>query len=136
MTSLVLQITLVAIGGALGGIGRVWLSERVAQMRGERFPWGTLAVNVSGAAIIGVVAALILEPDRGPGVDDALWLALIIGVLGSYTTVSSFSLQTMALLRSGDHLRALTNIAASVGLCLAAISACWFATSMLVGLFA
>lgn len=133
MTSIVLQITLVAIGGALGGIGRVWLSERVAQMRGERFPLGTLAVNVSGAAMIGVVAALMLETGA---THDTLWLALIIGVLGSYTTVSSFSLQTMALLRSGDHLRALANIAASLGLCLAAISACWFATSKLVGLFA
>jgi fluoride exporter len=132
VTSLLFQITLVAIGGALGGIGRVWLGERVARRHGERFPWGTLAVNVSGAAAIGVLAALILEPGRGPILDDPLWLALVVGVLGSYTTVSSFSLQTLALLRSGDHARALGNVVASTGLCLAAVSMSFFATNILL----
>jgi len=135
LTSYALQIVLVAIGGALGGIGRVWLGERVARRHGEFFPWGTLAVNVSGASAIGVLAALMLEPGGGPS-DDALWLALIIGVLGSYTTVSSFSLQTIALLRSGGHGRAFANIAASTGLCLAAVSACYFGTSILLRVFA
>jgi fluoride exporter len=130
--SLAFQIALVAIGGALGGIGRVWLGERVARRHGERFPWGTLAVNVSGAAAIGVLAALILEPGRGPISDDSLWLALIIGVLGSYTTVSSFSLQTLALLRAREPLRALANVAASTGLCLAAVSVSYFATNILL----
>lgn len=136
MTSLVLQITLVAIGGALGGIGRVWLSEYVTRRRDDSFPWGTLAVNVSGAAAIGVLAALMLETGEGLATDDDLWLALIVGVLGSYTTVSSFSLQTLALLRSGDCKRALANIAASMGLCFVAAGVCYFATSILVGLFA
>jgi fluoride exporter len=131
VSPLVFQIALVAIGGALGGIGRVWLAERVQRKHGERFPWGTLAVNVSGAAAIGVLAALILEPGRVP-VDDTLWLALIIGVLGSYTTVSSFSLQTLALLRSGDHVQAVVNVVASTGLCLAAVSVSYFATSILL----
>ena len=135
MSAIVLQIALVALGGALGGIGRVWLSERVTRLRDDGFPWGTLAVNVSGAGAIGVLAALLLEPGSGAVVDDPLWLALGVGVLGSYTTVSSFSLQTLALLRSGDHVRAIANIAASAGLCLAAVSAFWFATRSLIGLY-
>ena len=136
MSPIVLQIVLVAIGGALGGIGRVWLSERVARMHGERFPWGTLAVNVSGAAAIGVLAAIMIEPDGGHLTDDTLWLALVVGVLGSYTTVSSFSLQTLALLRAREPLRALANIAASTGRGLAAASAGYFAASILVRLVA
>jgi fluoride exporter len=131
-----LQIALVAIGGALGGIGRVWLAERVTQLRGDAFPWGTLAVNVSGAGAIGVLAAVMLEPEGGFAIDQTLWLALVVGVLGSYTTVSSFSLQTLVLLREGERLRALANIAASVGLCLAAAGVCYFATNILLRLAA
>lgn len=134
MSHLVLQIALVAIGGALGGIGRVWLSERVTRLRGGRFPWGTLLVNVSGAAAIGVLAAFLIAPDGSLANGETLRLALIVGVLGSYTTVSSFSLQTLVLLQAGEPLRALANIAASTGFALAAVSAGYFAASMIMRL--
>lgn len=126
MTAGALHILIVAAAGVLGGIARFWVSGLVARRIGERFPWGTLAVNTTGAAGIGMLAALL--PAFGAGGDGvlALWLALAVGVLGSYTTVSSFSLQTLALIRESALLRALLNIVGSLGLCLAATTAGYF----------
>src|SRR2546421_12830811 len=93
----------VAIGGALGTVGRFWLSGAIAQKFGETFPAGTLLVNISGSLIIGFFAAL-----TGP--DGRIWLTprfrqfFLIGVLGGYTTFFSFSLQTLALARAGEWL--------------------------------
>lgn len=126
------QIGLVALGGALGGIGRHAVSGLVARRWGEAFPWGTLAVNVSGAVLIGVLAGLILDPDRAVR-HPSLWLGLVTGMLGSYTTVSSFSLQTLALLRGGETGRALANVALSLGLCLGAAGLALAATLAAVG---
>lgn len=106
---------IVGLGGALGGIARFWVSGVVARWVGETFPWGTLVVNVSGSFTIGLLATLL--PSAG---DARLWLALVVGILGSYTTVSSFSLQTLALARDGEWLHAGLNILASVVLCLGA----------------
>ena len=116
-------IVLVALGGGLGAVARFWLSGLIARRFGEAFALGTLVVNVSGAAAIGMLAALLLAEGgvaltRGPA-----WEALVIGFLGSYTTVSSFSLQTLALARQGQAGRALANIALSLVLCLAAAAA-------------
>jgi len=107
----------VAAGSAAGGMARHWLSGAVARRIGETFPWGTLAVNASGAFAIGLVAALVAGGSPY-AVRDETWLLGVVGFLGSYTTVSSFSLQTLALLREGETGRAAGNIAASVGLCL------------------
>ena len=115
-----LNILLVAAGGGLGGMARFWVSGVVGRRYGETFPWGTLVVNVSGAASIGVLGALVLDPGPQPAGQETLWAGLAIGVLGSYTTVSSFSLQTLALMRSGEPLRAALNVLASVLLCLSA----------------
>lgn len=109
----------VALGSAFGGVARHWLSGLVGRRLGEAFPWGTFTVNVSGAFGIGIFAALL--PDNHLGTDRGVaWLLGVIGFLGSYTTVSSFSLQTLALLRSGRHNPALGNIALSTACCLAA----------------
>jgi CrcB protein len=107
---------LVGIGGAVGAVARFWLSGWVGRRFGETFPWGTLAVNVSGCLAIGLAAGLL----HGPGLASDLWAALVIGVIGSYTTVSSFSLQTINLMRGGEWRHAAGNIAASIFLCLAA----------------
>src|SRR4026207_333605 len=88
----------VAVGGALGTVGRFWLSGAIAQKFGETFPFGTLLVNISGSLIIGFFAAL-----TGP--DGRIWSRptvrqfFMIGVLGGYTTFSSFSSQTLAFAR-------------------------------------
>jgi CrcB protein len=115
-----MEIILVALGGSLGASARFWLSGFVARRVGETFPWGTLVVNVSGAVVIGLLAARFLTPE---GIADPwreTWLLLVTGVLGSYTTVSSFSLQTLALARAGESGRAVLNVMASLGLCLSA----------------
>ncbi len=116
----VLQLLAVAVGGAIGGGARFWVSGVVARRYGETFPWGTLIVNVSGASVIGVLAAFLLAPGNHAVNHAHVWAGFVTGILGSYTTVSSFSLQTLALLRAGETGRALGNIAASLALCLLA----------------
>jgi fluoride exporter len=112
-------LLVIALGGFLGGLARYWLSGVVGRAVGESFPWGTMAVNVSGALCIGALSALLPVGDAD-GLTVWLWVALVVGVLGSYTTVSSFSLQTLALLREGDARRAAANVILSVILCLGA----------------
>ena len=107
----------VAIGGALGSVGRYWLSGVVASRVGETFPWGTLVVNLSGSFIIGLLAALT-EPEGRLLASPGFRLFLMIGVCGGYTTFSSFSLQTLNLLRDGEWLYAGGNVLLSVILCL------------------
>ncbi|WP_101341844.1 fluoride efflux transporter CrcB (plasmid) [Cereibacter azotoformans] len=114
------QLGLVALGGALGGTLRYAISGLVARRWGESFPWGTLVVNVTGAGLIGALAALVVVPGDHAVLRPSLWLVFVTGVLGSYTTVSSFSLQTLALLRQGETGRGLANVAGSVGLCVGA----------------
>ncbi len=129
-------LLLVCLGGALGGMARFWISGMVARRFGETFPWGTLTVNVSGAACIGALAALLLEPGRPAGATVPLWAVLVVGGLGSYTTVSSFSLQTLSLARNGEPLRAALNVVGSLVLGLAAAAAGYFATFALLALVA
>jgi fluoride exporter len=115
-----IEMLLVALGGALGACARFWLSGLVARRLGETFPWGTLVVNVSGALVIGLLAARFLTAEGIAPPWRETWLLLVTGLLGSYTTVSSFSLQTLALARAGQPVRAALNVLASLGLCLCA----------------
>nr|WP_207018326.1 fluoride efflux transporter CrcB [Roseococcus suduntuyensis] len=115
-----MDLLLIALGGALGACARFWLSGVIARSVGETFPWGTLVVNVTGAAVIGLLAAAFLVPEGIVEGWRETWLLLVVGTLGSYTTVSSFSLQTLALARAGQGGRAAWNVMASLGLCLAA----------------
>lgn len=123
MTAGALHILVVAAAGVIGGIARFWVSGYVARRIGERFPWGTLVVNTTGALGIGVLAALLPASGADAASNLTLWLALAVGILGSYTTVSSFSLQTLALIRESELLHAFLNVAGSLGLCLAAAAA-------------
>lgn len=107
----------VALGSAVGGAGRYWCSGLVASRIGETFPWGTMAVNVVGSFAIGLFAVL-----SGP---DSRWLVaaearqfVMLGVLGGFTTFSSFSLQTLGLLQDGEWLPAVGNVVGSVFLCM------------------
>ncbi len=113
-----LQILLVFFGGALGAAGRHWVSGLVARRAGETFPWGTLVVNVSGALALGLLAGAVLAV--GTPAESYAWSFLAVGVLGSYTTVSSFSLQTLELIRGGEGGQAFWNVILSFVLCLAA----------------
>lgn len=110
----------VALGSALGGTARFFVSGVVGRRVGETFPWGTIVVNVTGAFTIGIIAAAAVRDV--PFLVPEPWHFLVVGILGSYTTVSSFSLQTLALARDGDYFRAAGNILLSVFLCLSAIA--------------
>ena len=111
----------IAIGSALGGIARYWFSGVVARLIGETFPWGTMVINVSGAFLIGICGALAAE-HAYPFASADPWLFAVTGFLGCYTTVSSFSLQTLSLARDGETRRAIANIVFSVSLCLIAVT--------------
>jgi fluoride exporter len=110
----------VLFGSALGGVGRYALSGFIARRIGEIFPWGTLLVNISGAFVIGIAAAVVAAGGALPG-DLTIRQLVMVGLCGGYTTYSSFSLQTLNLARVGDWRRALCNIVASVVLCLIAV---------------
>ena len=108
----------IMIGSALGGCARYFISGVIARRLGETFPWGTMTINVSGAFLIGMFGALATHPAFAAPTP---LLFAVTGFLGCYTTVSSFSLQTLTLARS-EPMQALGNIVFSVGLCLAAVS--------------
>lgn len=110
----------IAAGGALGSVARFALSGLVAQHYGETFPWGTLLVNVLGCFVIGFFATLT-APDGRLLVGASGRHFFMTGVLGGFTTFSSFSLQTLNLVRDGDWARAAANIGGSVVLCLLAV---------------
>jgi CrcB protein len=110
----------IAIGSAIGGVSRFWCSGVAARLFGETFPWGTLIVNVSGSLLIGIIAALT-GPDGRIFISSTARLALMAGFCGGYTTFSSFSLQTLALLQDGEWWLAGANIVLSVVACLLAV---------------
>jgi CrcB protein len=110
----------IGLGSALGGMARYWCSGFVADRIGETFPWGTLLVNVVGSFIIGFFATLT-APDGRLLVGSTARQFVMVGILGGYTTFSSFSLQTLNLARDGEWLRAGANIVLSVVLCLVAV---------------
>lgn len=111
----------IVVGSMLGGCARYFLSGAVARRLGETFPWGTMTINVTGAFLIGIFGALATHPGSMFAAPNP-WLFAVTGFLGCYTTVSSFSLQTLSLARGGEPMHALGNVVASVGLCLAAVS--------------
>ncbi len=125
---------LVFVGAAFGGMARFAVSEASARWLGERFPWGTLLVNLSGALALGFVVGMV----QG-GAEDVIaphgvaWQLVGLGFLGSYTTVSSFSLQTLALAHERRWRPVLGNVIASFGGCLAAAAAGLLAGALLAG---
>jgi CrcB protein len=118
----VLAYLWVGIGSALGGMARYWCSGLVAERWGETFPWGTILVNIVGSFVIGLVATLT-GPDGRVLVPSDARTFIMAGLCGGFTTFSSFSLQTLNLVRDGDWARAAANVGLSVVLCLAAVTA-------------
>lgn len=110
----------VMAGGALGTLAR-YLVSVLAQPISRDLPWGTIIINVSGSFLIGFFGTLTLAHGKYP-VSENLRLFVMIGICGGYTTFSSFSLQTLDLLRNGAIVRAVINITASVALCVVAVA--------------
>lgn len=111
----------VALGGALGSVARYAISGIAVRWLGAGFPYGTLLVNVTGSFTIGLLGALVAADGR-PSLGADARAFLLVGVLGGFTTFSSFSLETLNLARSGAVGPAILNVAGSVALCLAAVS--------------
>lgn len=110
----------VGLGGAFGSIVRFWLSGLILRHFNDAFPLGTLVINVSGSFLIGLLVVLT-GPDGRVAVSPSVRDGLLIGILGGYTTFSSFSLQTLNLARAGDWTRAGLNVVLSVVACLFAV---------------
>ena len=111
----------VTIGSALGGLLRYAIT-RLTLTQSIAFPYGTIFINVLGSFVIGYFGTLTLQSGRYP-VSDNVRLFVMVGICGGFTTFSSFSLQTLDLLRSGAWGRALANVILSVVLCVAAVAA-------------
>lgn len=112
---------IVMAGGALGTLARYVVSVLALPISG-RLPWGTIIINITGSLVIGFFGTLTLATGRHPAPEN-LRLFVMIGLCGGYTTFSSFSLQTLDLMRTGAMGRAAINVAASVVLCVAAVAA-------------
>jgi len=112
------SLILIATGGAIGAVLRYGASIGVYSLLGKGFPYGTLFVNVSGSLLMGLLSVLMLERfNIGPE-----WrAAVLVGLLGSFTTFSTFSIETLNLLEQGDLMRATMNMVLSVLVCLVAV---------------
>jgi fluoride exporter len=116
----------VAIGGALGSVARFWVSGLISEKFGTTFPWGTLTINVMGSFLIGIIGALAIPEGRMDSQSRQFATQfLMIGICGGYTTFSSFSLQTLNLLRDREWLYAGGNVILSVVLCMIAVWLGW-----------
>lgn len=114
------MVLAVALGGALGAVARYGLVEAATRLFGAGFPWGTLAVNVVGSVAMGLLIelmALLWSP--GP----ELRAFLVVGVLGAFTTFSTFSLDVVVLTQRGEALAAAAYVAASLALCIGGLIA-------------
>ncbi len=108
-----IQIILsVAIGGAVGAVSRLSITQLLGLWIGRGFPWGTLAVNLLGSFVIGYLVGIWSQGDHGPSA--AMRAAIIVGFLGAFTTMSSFSLDSWELLQRGDWFKAFSYMGITV----------------------
>jgi len=106
-----MTLIFIAIGGSVGAVARYLVDARVSTLTGGGFPWGTFAINVSGSFLVGLLFALITERAALP----AEWRGpLMIGFLGSYTTFSTWALESWRMVEDGAWLLAAGNLAGAV----------------------
>ncbi len=111
------QVLAIAAGGAIGSLLRYWVSSGTHAVLGRGFPYGTLTVNILGSLLMGFLYIWLLDRvAAGP----VLRAFLLIGVLGGFTTFSSFSIESLNLIEAGQMLKALINVLLSVTVCIAA----------------
>jgi len=126
----VAKLLWICLGGAIGTGARYGLAGWVQRQAGTAFPWGTLSVNVLGSFLLGA----IMEAGIAGGLlSPTLRLALTTGVMGGFTTYSTFNYETLEYLRDGAWALAAANVAATVGICLFAGIAGWAAGRWAIG---
>jgi CrcB protein len=109
------MILLVALGGAVGSIARYLMASRIQTATGWQFPLGTVLVNILGCFLIGILYVLLVAR---PDPKHELRALLITGVMGGFTTFSSFSLETVTMAMNGNYGGATLNVVVSVAACL------------------
>jgi CrcB protein len=113
----VIKLIAIAAGGAAGALLRFWVSTGVYGWLGRGFPWGTLVVNLLGSLAMGLLYVLFMERMN---VTPELRAGLLIGLLGAFTTFSTFSLETLNLIEGAELFKAGSNILLSVSACVLA----------------
>ncbi len=113
------QFLAIAAGGAIGSVLRYWVSINTHAIFGRDFPYGTLTVNVIGSLLMGLLFVLFVERWE---IETVIRSAILIGLLGAFTTFSTFSIETLNLVEDGSYAKALTNILVSVS---ASLIAAW-----------
>tara|TARA_B100001142_G_scaffold327832_1_gene386437 strand:+ start:633 stop:1007 length:375 start_codon:yes stop_codon:yes gene_type:complete len=114
-----IQVISIAVGGALGALCRYGMTMGIYSLVGRGFPYGTLAVNILGSFLMGAAYVIMIE---GTDINPEWRVGITIGLLGAFTTFSTFTIETINLLESGDAFKAGLNILLSITLCLLG---CW-----------
>lgn len=119
-----MNLLLIAIGGAVGSAVRYLFSQAVQRASGTLFPVGTLAVNFAGCLVFGFVAG---AAEQRVHLAPELRMFLLVGILGGFTTFSSYAFESLSLMRDGQWLAAAVNVA---GQAIAGIAGVWLGFAM------
>jgi CrcB protein len=121
---------IVALGAALGGAFRYWMTGAVQKIFPSTFPYGTLSVNILGSFLLGII---IFFFDYRELIPPEIKLFLTIGFCGGFTTFSTFSFETINLLRDSEYLYAIMNISANLFLTMFAVILAYYLSKIVIG---